>query len=378
MGTWGYRTFENDAASDWLYDLEEARSASFLLAPIRKAARSRKSVDIDDAIEALAAAEVLAASRQVKITGLPKEAIKSIQRLALAARNSELNLAIGAVQKIRQDSDLRDSWVEAGTVARWQKEVDGLLDRLKRALSLPVPKRQKVKAQAREQLGDLIVKVAETKDPELRKKLQDKLAALADPDAPVRGKGLNTLPPLSLLASRNLTPEARLLLELGAKVDIKSSIFAPPIAFAIDKNHVGMVKLLLEFGADPSYALRIAVQGNRVTLIKMLLQEKGVSSIEPETGNTLLHIAAGSGSMNALKYLLTQGCEIDARNSWEQTPLQEAVDTCHLACAKVLLQAGANPHLENNNGQSAFDLATEVLHIEPKILKVLEKYRPPG
>jgi hypothetical protein len=24
MGTWGYRTFENDAASDWLYDLEEA------------------------------------------------------------------------------------------------------------------------------------------------------------------------------------------------------------------------------------------------------------------------------------------------------------------------------------------------------------------
>jgi hypothetical protein len=35
MGTWGYKTFENDAASDWLYDLEEAKDSDFLLKSIK-------------------------------------------------------------------------------------------------------------------------------------------------------------------------------------------------------------------------------------------------------------------------------------------------------------------------------------------------------
>lgn len=35
MGTWGCKTFESDAASDWLYDLEAASDANFLPRPIK-------------------------------------------------------------------------------------------------------------------------------------------------------------------------------------------------------------------------------------------------------------------------------------------------------------------------------------------------------
>jgi hypothetical protein len=63
MGTWGYKTFQNDAASDWLYDLEEAKEANFLLKPLQAVNRSRGKPDIDDCLESLAAADVIAGSR---------------------------------------------------------------------------------------------------------------------------------------------------------------------------------------------------------------------------------------------------------------------------------------------------------------------------
>ena len=62
MGTWGYKTFENDAASDWLYDLEEAKDASFLLKPIKSVNGARGKLDLANLDRALKVQETARSS----------------------------------------------------------------------------------------------------------------------------------------------------------------------------------------------------------------------------------------------------------------------------------------------------------------------------
>src|ERR1044071_4199180 len=123
MGTWGYKTFENDGAADWLYDLEEAEDAKFLLTPIKAVLRTKGKVDIDDCLETLAAAEVMAASRYEPPKDAPRIARSWIKRTAFVAKDADLKLAMRAVEKLCKNSELKDTWEGEGKLASWLKEV---------------------------------------------------------------------------------------------------------------------------------------------------------------------------------------------------------------------------------------------------------------
>lgn len=61
MGAWGCDTFENDAACDWGYELEEAGDLSLVEAALDAVlADEEECLDADLGSEALAACEVLA------------------------------------------------------------------------------------------------------------------------------------------------------------------------------------------------------------------------------------------------------------------------------------------------------------------------------
>ena len=74
-----------------------------------------------------------------------------------------------------------------------------------------------------------------------------------------------------------------------------------------------------------------------------------------ETGNglTALHLAAEPGFVKAL---VAAGAGIDVRNDRGQTPLHQAVRFRDAAVVEVLLDAGADPSLEDNEGNRAADL----------------------
>src|ERR1051325_1074147 len=163
MGTWGFKTFENDAAADWLYDLEEARGGDFLLRPLQAVARAERSADLDDCLEGLAAAEILAGARYEPPRGLPRIARSWVKRTGFVPRDSDLKIALRAVKRIGEHSELADTWKESGRLAAWTVEVQKLSGRLAAALRAKPPVRQTKPKVQREKLAELIIAVATDK-----------------------------------------------------------------------------------------------------------------------------------------------------------------------------------------------------------------------
>ena len=137
MGTWGAGAFENDAASDWLMELTDATST----APIRRAIlrvqkiKAPNAVDLDDAIEALAAAEIIAAAR-----GHPSAKFPDDLAAWMAARNFTpaedlTESAIAAVTRIAANSELKSEWDGDGA---WLREQDNLIKRLQKSPKAPL------------------------------------------------------------------------------------------------------------------------------------------------------------------------------------------------------------------------------------------------
>ena len=60
MGTWAIDAFGNDTAADWAWELENAKDLSLVESVLDRALSSEEYLDSSDAMEALAAIEVVA------------------------------------------------------------------------------------------------------------------------------------------------------------------------------------------------------------------------------------------------------------------------------------------------------------------------------
>jgi hypothetical protein len=109
MGAWGHKTFENDDASDWLYELEESSDLSV----IESALTFEGYIEAPDGCNALAAAEILLALAGKPHSKLPENAA------ACVAEHSHLNstklfpvAAASLTQVLSDNSELKELWQE--------------------------------------------------------------------------------------------------------------------------------------------------------------------------------------------------------------------------------------------------------------------------
>ena len=132
MGAWGSGPFQNDDASDWVWDLESDDDGSVVI----EALSIIVDTPIDDLPEAtecnnaLAAAEVVASARGPRSPGLPDEVIVWISAHASRIDRSWLALASGAVERVMLYSELKDLWDETGDDT-WHAGVADLVARLR-------------------------------------------------------------------------------------------------------------------------------------------------------------------------------------------------------------------------------------------------------
>lgn len=130
MGAWGHKAFENDNASDWVWELEESADHSVLHAALDSIVHAKAGcLESPECEAALGAAEVVAAlsgrpaaEQPPEVTawidGKPKPTIVLVQKAA------------AAVDAILQDSELKDLWAETDDSAAWESSVRGLRLRL--------------------------------------------------------------------------------------------------------------------------------------------------------------------------------------------------------------------------------------------------------
>ena len=140
MGAWGHATFDNDDAADWVWELEKSPDDGLLertLAAVA-AAGAEEYVEAPDAACAVAAAEVVAAAlggaRDRLEAGGPyaEGAVGWVEAHGAGVRLQLRPLALSALRRVRDGSELRELWDDAGA-DDWLAEVGELERRLEQA-----------------------------------------------------------------------------------------------------------------------------------------------------------------------------------------------------------------------------------------------------
>lgn len=177
----------------------------------------------------------------------------------------------------------------------------------------------------------------------------------------------------------------KLLLQLGAKVNfnyIDSAKIETGSALnnAVENDHIIIVKLLLIAGAEVSFkrnGLPILHDARDLEMAKLLIGKGasiedtcGKTHSSSDEGNTVLHsiLRHKNPSPDLLLFLIREGVNVNEQNRNGDTPLnilvanKEQTAKNFLTCMNILLRAGADPFIKNNNGKTASTVASS-LHV---------------
>jgi hypothetical protein len=140
VGSWGVASFENDAAGDWFLLVEEAPDPGAVLASaIDDVLSAAEFLELDPCCEAIAASELCACCAGQLPARLPDNVDRWVQAKPHVPHPDEIDLAVLAVSRVREESELHDLWEDAGDGPRWLAEVDDLLSRLRQSSAGTTP-----------------------------------------------------------------------------------------------------------------------------------------------------------------------------------------------------------------------------------------------
>ena len=104
-----------------------------------------------------------------------------------------------------------------------------------------------------------------------------------------------------------------------------------------------------------------AATGRLVHLMSNLGHKPELVNAYAEDGFQPLGLAAYFGKVEAVKYLIKAGAEVNSpsKNSLGVTPLQSAVAGGHLEITRLLLEAGASPNVRERSGDTPLHAAAQ-------------------
>ncbi|WP_417737758.1 ankyrin repeat domain-containing protein [Rosistilla oblonga] len=195
----------------------------------------------------------------------------------------------------------------------------------------------------------------------------------ADPKKP----GRRRQPPIFMTRSRSAIQS---LLDAGADLDAKDENGDVP--FQNCASYIGSIEVLqfwLDRGVDPNLQPvvgwpslhgivcggipeRFVSEGQRVEILRLLLDSGALIDLRDKTGVTALHYACQSHLhlSKCADLLLRRGADPNLYDSWGNTPLVFAVTRGYTDIAQLLLDNGADPNLPNHHHCHPLDLCANV------------------
>ncbi len=133
---WDVRSFANETAQVWLKELLRSITGDTVRQTIEVVDLSEKFVDSQDAERAVAAAEIVAASRGFPAPDLPDEARLWINAQHYRAPDSLVDTTVQVADKVLKRSELRDLWEGTDAASKWRLLILDLIDRLEEAAKI--------------------------------------------------------------------------------------------------------------------------------------------------------------------------------------------------------------------------------------------------
>ncbi len=161
--------------------------------------------------------------------------------------------------------------------------------------------------------------------------------------------------------------KARELIAAGEDVDRQEDDDTTPLFVAVERGNLEMVRLLLDFGAkvnardeEKQTPLMRLDEDTPVALVELLLRSGAKVNRVADDGDTaLIRAADGDVAPEVLKALIDAGAELDVQNDEGRTALMNAANSGILENVRLLILAGADVNLRDNEGDNAWDRTSE-------------------
>jgi len=186
--------------------------------------------------------------------------------------------------------------------------------------------------------------------------------------------------PLFDCARKGKLDIAKLLISKFATVNVENRVGELPIHLAAFKGDPDFIKLLIESGSylnkktgEDKLPVHYAIAGGRVDVIQFLLKEGNQSWFIKDTfGNTLLHHAAKTSSVQTIDLLLNQNLDPNALNDQFESPIFNAVRFGTIDTLRLLLANDAYIDIHNRRYETPID--TAMIFDKKDVLKYLSDY----
>ncbi|KAF5575105.1 ankyrin repeat [Fusarium pseudocircinatum] len=154
------------------------------------------------------------------------------------------------------------------------------------------------------------------------------------------------------------------LISLGADSDTLTKDSTPVLQAALSKGMEALSERLLETGLQrnpkmkgDNTAIRMATSRGYCGVLKMFLAAGGDFSQRSSKGESLLHLAARSGSFETLKLLVNEArLPLDQTTTDGYTVLDQVALAGNLRAVEVLVRVGADLETVTENDKTAFEL----------------------
>ena len=153
------------------------------------------------------------------------------------------------------------------------------------------------------------------------------------------------------------------LLDAGANKNARTTVHHvgdTPVGIQLRYGTVDAVKLLLNHGASPNGGLLKFMHANSMPVLVPLLLMHGWDIDEGRGVRTLLHHDAAHGHAKKMQILIIHGADPNSRDASGRTALHVVPKHARNAAAiRLLLEAGADRHLKDDDGNTPLDCAKQ-------------------
>ncbi len=137
---WDTSSFGNDGAQEWLRELGVSKSSNSITLAIETVDNSDNFIDSGDAERAVAACEMISASRGFPAASLPPEVTQWIKEQRYSASDELANKAKSVISRVIASSELRDLWDGTEAASSWLQHAHDLQERLSKIEKAPAAK----------------------------------------------------------------------------------------------------------------------------------------------------------------------------------------------------------------------------------------------